>query len=254
MTGRQSPNVSRRSAQKPAVIDRLFLRWMSTGHDIDGLWVGTTESNPHPALHRVEDALQLIKTQSPFHYARILRQLTRVWVHLVPSANALYNSSLNACVFDERFVLRQTTTLEEIASAIVHEATHARMDRWGVEYTERDRYRIEAICLRRELDLITKLPNSEALAEGIERTLEWCNTETTYFLDASFQERHEAGAVETLRYLKVPEWLISVLSRLRFFRTRPAQQAKSATRPIGHQKISLSARFPRRPGRAAAPG
>jgi hypothetical protein len=203
---------------------------MTTSREIDGLWIGTTESKPHPALHRVEDALRLLKTHSPFHYARAIRDLTRIWVHVVPSSNACYDRSLNACVFDERFVLRETTTLAEIASVIVHESTHARLERWGIDYLEKDRARIEAICLRRELNFLAKIPDSEVLQDGIARTLEWCNSEPDFFRDASFQRARQAGEIETLRYLKVPEWFISILPKTkailsrvqRFFDARPA--------------------------------
>src|SRR5262245_38978322 len=103
---------------------------MSTSRAFDGLWVGTREAEPHPALCRVEEALRLIRSHDALHYSRVLRNLERVWVHLHPSALAHYHSSLKACVFDERFVLAETTTIQKIASTIIHEATHARLDGW----------------------------------------------------------------------------------------------------------------------------
>ena len=46
----------------------------------------------------------------------------------------------------------------------------------GNHYEEESRYRIEAICLRRELNFLTKQPDSGHLREEIARTLEWCAT------------------------------------------------------------------------------
>jgi hypothetical protein len=136
-------------------------------------------------------------------------------VHLLPNALASYNRSLKACVLDERFVLLETTTLERIACAIVHEATHAKLEGWGISYDdEKERSRIEAICLRRELNLIAKLPHGEPLQEEIARTLEWCASDQDYFSDVSFQQRYDQGNVETLRYLGTPDWLIRLLFRL----------------------------------------
>ena len=223
MTTRQSlrsSSAGQQRAGKPTAIDRFFLRWLGTSHDIDGLWVGTTESKPYPALRRVEKALLLLKTRSPFHYGRVTRHLTRIWVHLVPSSDACYERSLNACVFDERFLLRETTTPEEIASVIVHETTHARLERWGINYIEKDRSRIEAICLRRELNFLAGVPGSEALQDEKARTLEWCDSEPDYFLDSSFQKQRQVGEAETLRYLNVPEWLIGSLLRAKAVRSR----------------------------------
>jgi hypothetical protein len=110
------------------------LLWLSAKRVIDGLWVGfrAAEGAPYPGLQRVEEALSLIKQYSPLHYSRVLRDLERVWVDFVPSGPAGYRSDLITCILDERFVLRDTTTLEQIASAIIHEAIHARLDRWGI--------------------------------------------------------------------------------------------------------------------------
>ena len=181
---------------------------------IDGLWVGTTESAPHPALRRVEEALQLIKRHDALNYSRITRHLDRIWVHLIPRATAHYERSLNACVMDERYVLGESMTIENIASTIVHEATHARLEGWGIIYVEEARIRIEAVCLRRELNFRTRLPDSESLQEEIMRTLEWSATNRDHLSDVSFQEREHQGNIETLRYLGTPEWLISLVMRI----------------------------------------
>ena len=81
--------------------------------------------------------------------ARIRRDLKRIWVFLVPDGLAEYKHALGACVLDERFVTNPETTIERIASVIVHEATHARMERCGIGYAEDQRARIEAVCFRR---------------------------------------------------------------------------------------------------------
>ncbi len=190
--------------------------WFSASRNIDGLWVGTTEGKPLSAVPRVEDALQLIKRHDSIHYSRTIHNLERIWVHLIPSAIACYDPTLMACVLDERFVLLETTTLERIASTIVHEATHARLERWGISYdNEKNRSRIEAICLRRELNFVAKLPHSELLQEEISNTLAWCAGDHDYFSDASFRQRYERGQAETLRYLGTPDWIIRAVFRAR---------------------------------------
>jgi hypothetical protein len=206
----------RKPDRKPTAIDRLAL-WFSTSRNIDGLWVGTaTENKPHPGLRRVEDALRLIKHHDPLHYSRVIHNLNRVWVRLVPNALACYDRSLKACALDERFVLLATTTPERIASTIVHEATHAKLEGWGISYDdEKERARIEAICLRRELNFIAKLPHSELLREETARTLEWCVSDHDYFFDVSFQQRVDQGMVEAARYVGMPEWFITFLPKVR---------------------------------------
>jgi hypothetical protein len=199
--------------RKPTRADRLDL-WLSRGRNIDGLWVGTTESDPYPALQRVEQALELIKRHDALNYSRTTRSLDRIWVRLIPSAEAHYERSLNACVLDERYVLNEAMTLEKIASTIVHEATHARLEGWGIVYVEDRRTRIEAICLRRELSFAAKLPDSESLQQEIVQTLEWCATNHDHLSDARFQARDDQGNAATLRYLGTPDWIISLVMRI----------------------------------------
>ncbi|WP_156041916.1 hypothetical protein [Bradyrhizobium sp. URHD0069] len=166
-------------------------------------------------MRRVEDALQLIKRHDTLHYSRVIHNLERIWVDLIPGYHAWYDDSLRACVLDERFVLLETTTLEELASAIVHEATHARLERWGIHYDEDRRIRIEAVCIRRELHFIAKLPHSKPLREEKARTLEWCDSDHDFFSNVSFQQRHDQGLFETARYVGVPDWLIRLLLKVR---------------------------------------
>jgi hypothetical protein len=207
--------IVRKPDRKPTVIDRLLV-WLSTSRTVDGLWIGSMESKPQPGLRRVEDALQLIKRHDALHYSRVIHNLERIFVNLVPDALAHYDRSLNACVLDQRFVLPETTALERIACTIVHEATHARLERWGIGYDdEKARTRIEAICLRRELNFIAKLQNSERLREEIARTLEWCVSDRDYLSNVSFQQRTLHGQVETLQYLGTPDWLINVFLKAR---------------------------------------
>src|SRR5262245_32927354 len=101
-----------------------FALWVTTSRVTDGLWIGAAQSNSEPALQRVEAALRLIDRAAPLHYRRVKNSLSRIWVTLVPHGAGSYLHSLNACLLDERVVASETTTLEWIASTIVHEATH----------------------------------------------------------------------------------------------------------------------------------
>jgi hypothetical protein len=103
--------------------------WLSKGHVVDGIWIGSFSSDAKPAIQRIEDALQLIERCAPLHYRRIKNNLARIWVRLVPHGAGCYLHSLNACLLDERVVASETTTVEWIASAIVHEAIHARLEK-----------------------------------------------------------------------------------------------------------------------------
>lgn len=205
---------------------------MSEARHIDGLWVGSSEEPPYPGLRRVEDALLLIKQHSPLHYSRVVRNLSRVWVTILPTSVAEYDHSLNACLLDERFVNDASEALMGLASTIVHEATHARMERWGVKYEEQKRSRIEAICFRRELSFAASLADGVELQEQITRSLQWYEANPDFFSNANFRDRHGGGMAEALRHLGTPEWLIRtaptiqrLISRVRrVFRSLRTQQ------------------------------
>jgi len=113
---------------------------MSTAGHVDGIWIGSWRGNPED-LTRVEGALSLIKQHSPLDYARIIRELERIWVTLSFGGLGEYRHSLKACILDERYVGDPSFTVERIATIIVHEATHARLERCGIEYKEELRIR-----------------------------------------------------------------------------------------------------------------
>jgi hypothetical protein len=208
-----------RRRARPVLMDRIGLR-LSTVRDIDGVWVGAFTNQDESALRRVAAALQLMKQQGPLHYSRVIRNLDRIWINTLPNACAQYSCRLNACELDERFVVMDETTPEMIASAIVHETTHARLERYGVAYDEAKRHRIEAICLRRELNFVSGLAGCEALQEQCRRSVDYYSTTPEFFLDRHMQQRFQDGSLEALRHLGVPNWLVALISKAASLRRR----------------------------------
>ena len=86
---------------RPRIVDKMLLA-RSTARHVDGVWIGSWRTPED--LTRVEHALLLIKQYSPLHYSRIVNDLERIWIFLLPDGLAGYNHSLEACVLDERFV------------------------------------------------------------------------------------------------------------------------------------------------------
>jgi hypothetical protein len=125
-----------------------------------------------------------------------------------------FNSSIGACQLDERFVLAETSSPAVIASAIVHEAAHARLHRPGVGYQEEMRARVEVICIRRQLAFAAKLPDGGQVREQAMWYLELC-ADRDYWTDGSFFARELDGHVEALHYLGVPFWIVRILMVLR---------------------------------------
>jgi hypothetical protein len=207
--GRGIKDVQESGADRPNLADRLALRF-STGRYVDGLWIGTWEDDPEPILRRIEEALSIIKRYDRVRYDRLLRDLQRIWVLVLPTGLANFTYNIYACEIDTRYFLAETTTPELIAAVIVHEATHARLWRRGIGYEEARRPRIEEICLRREIAFAAKLPNGEDVRDRAERTLTLCAS-GEYWTNAAFYERNIEGSFEALRYLGTPNWMLRLL-------------------------------------------
>ena len=202
------------SVTRLSIADRFAL-WVSKSRVTDGLWIGSAQSDAEPALQRVEAALQLVNRCAPLHYRRVKNNLSRIWVTLVPHGAGCYLHSLNACLLDERVVASETTTLEWIASAIVHEATHARLEKRGIRYDETVRLRIERICIRRELDFVRRLSGVDALQEQITQSLDWCRDGNAHYTDQNMWQEIDQGHADALRHLGTPEWVIALVFRAR---------------------------------------
>jgi hypothetical protein len=170
-------------------------------------------------LRRVEEALRLIQKYDRLRYDRLIRDLERVWVRDLPGALGTFNQSLHVCSLDREFVLAERSGLELIAATIVHEATHARLDRCGIGYEEKLRPRVEAVCFRRELAFAAKLPNGEQVREQAERKLAFYATED-YWTNAAFAERYVNDHIEALRNLGAPDWIGRTALILRALRLR----------------------------------
>ena len=210
------------------LFDWLELRWC-TNKRIDGLWIGTGEREPERVLRRVQAALGLIKAYDRLRYDRLIRDVARVWVRVVPHGLGTFNEPIKACELDTRFVLAETSSAEAIASTIVHEATHARLLGCGIGYEDEIPARVETVCFRRELAFAAKLPNGEQVLQSVERTLQSSST-PGFWTDTTFNERVDEGRVEALRHLGAPDWLVRTALAVRTLRQRICSLIRGPTR------------------------
>lgn len=210
-------HATRQERGGPNLITRLMLR-TSASRCIDGLWIGNFINDAEPSLLRVEEALNLIKVYDPVRYARLVRDLERIWVTVIAGGPAQFDQSIWACVLDQRLLLNEATAPERIASCIVHEATHARLCRYGIGYEgEELRARVEAVCFRRERAFAAKLPDGEQIRDQANRYLEFYDDRKQWTNEA-LGTRYEEGAVKALQYLGFPGWWAKMLRPIRFLR------------------------------------
>ena len=99
------------------------------------------------------------------------------------------------CVIDRNYLLRNDVSTCEIAQTIVHEATHARLCKLKIKYTEDIRDRIERICVKSEIAFAKRLPNGHKSVEIAESRLQ---LPQSFWTDDQFQQR-DLGALADLR-------------------------------------------------------
>jgi hypothetical protein len=143
------------------------------GFKIRGFTVLVENSRPDIAtsavLERLDEAIALIEQYQPWRVRHLRRDLAQFLVARFPCRGA-YVPQDGTCITELTFLARRDITAATVASSIVHEGIHARVDRMGVRREGRDRAKEERLCRRAELEFGRALP-SELGRPVIERAL-----------------------------------------------------------------------------------
>ena len=199
-----------RASKAKRFLDWLVIR-LARSIKVDGLWVGVlSENRSNELLERVNEALQLIKNCDPYRYRRVITEIDRILVYLLPNNTATFVPESRTCLIDPRSI--RSYSLEFIASAIVHEATHGTLTRRHIGYSEALRRRVENLCLRQELAFARKIPHGAELRQSIERSLELA---PDFWADEVVSKRHREGQIAMARYAGLPNWLVMALLNFR---------------------------------------
>jgi len=177
---------------------------------ICGIVAGTL-SDTGIVFDKVEKALWLIESYDAKRFAQIQRDIKCIFVFRHPTTRGQWHQELQMCELDDNFVLAEDISVAEIASVIVHEATHARLMRLGFGYEEPKRLRIEHICFDSQRAFVRRLPDSDELLEEIGSTKSYYGA--NYYSDTGRRDE----ALEGLRKLGVPKWLVWLVTKLSFF-------------------------------------
>lgn len=127
-----------------------------------GVRVSTTifdESEANRAIARVFAALDVLHAHAPQQLALILRVVHGLTVTRLAAARGQWRRDVRAALLDRDFVLAPDTTPKGLASVIVHELMHARLERAGFQPDDSNRARIERICCTASRNYIGRLPD-----------------------------------------------------------------------------------------------
>lgn len=185
-----------------AALQSLMLRMafrLSDRRVIHGFEIANLSEVRHDTtlFGRIEEMLALIEGVEPHRTARMRRSFRRILVGPSGGAAGSYWHFLDACVLSADHLL--TCSPASSAMTLIHEATHARLHRAGVPYAPELRERIEAACLRAEIDFGRRIPDAGGLVAEAEAAL------ATRWWECTNQRDRESGQ---LRALGMPRWLM----------------------------------------------
>lgn len=164
----------------PGFRDR-FAQWLAAYkrevHQLHGISVYVENTRPDIAtadvLARLDDALGLIGRYQPWRLRHLQRDLRQILVVRYPCRGA-YIPSERTCITELTFLARRDISAAVVASSIVHEGIHARVDRFrqtsGTGARGDDMPREERLCRTAELAFGRALP-PDLGAPVIERAL-----------------------------------------------------------------------------------
>jgi hypothetical protein len=150
-----------------------FLEWLGTPaphdeehgtvdvHYVRGFRVLVENSRPDIAtndvLERLGEALDVIGLYQPWRLRHLERDLHQFRIVRFPCRGAYFPGE-RTCITELTFLARRDITAATVASSILHEGIHARVDCMGVGSEHRDRAREERLCRRAELEFGRSLP------------------------------------------------------------------------------------------------
>jgi hypothetical protein len=125
-------------------------------------------------LGRLDDALALIERYEPKRFRHLQRDLQQILVARYPCRGAYFPRE-QTCLTELTFLARRDISAAVVASSIVHEGVHARVDRFrhhfGRDDSDHDMAREERLCRTAELRFGRALP-PDLGAPVVERALE----------------------------------------------------------------------------------
>jgi hypothetical protein len=124
---------------------------------------------------------------------------------------AEWMDDLQTCILDRNYLLRSDVSVCEIAQMIVHEATHARLCKLKIKYTEDIRDRVERICVKSEIAFAKRLANGQKEIEIAQSRLK---LPQSIWTNEQFQQRDLDSLAELLKRFWPARFLYPLVKRI----------------------------------------
>ncbi len=143
-------------------------------------------------IHRLDEALFLIEAYQPWRLHHLQRDLDHIRVVRFPCRGAWLPDD-RVCITELTFLARRDITAAPVASSIIHEGIHARVDCMGVSRENRNRAREERLCRKAELHFGLSLPSGlgEPVVRRAMESLELADEDVAPAIDWSEARRRQ---------------------------------------------------------------
>jgi hypothetical protein len=146
------------------VIERVGFRGLPTQIFRGLRIVALTAADAEPLIAKITGALSLIAEVDPRRFARMQGDVDQIVVMPLNDEGGSYVQRSRTCYLSDGFVTARSDLT--IAFVLVHEATHARIERAGVRQWRDRKARYERICVAAELAFASRLaPSTHAAIE-----------------------------------------------------------------------------------------
>ncbi len=120
-------------------------------------------------LERLNEALDVIDAHQPWRLRHIVRDIKAIRIERFACRGA-FMSDQRVIITELTFLARRDISAAPVASSILHEGVHARVNAMGVRRAGRDAAKEERVCRRAELSFGLALPESQG-APVVERAM-----------------------------------------------------------------------------------
>jgi hypothetical protein len=176
------------------------------------VWVmSSSEAVRQVAQSKVFAGLDILAETSPKQLERIPILMLGVTVRPLSNRVAEWNAMFAVCQLDEHYVADSSATPVAIATVVIHELTHARLDRAGISVTGTNRGRMERICRLAERNFLLRLPSSAERTRLLATNARWLAIDPSSLLEVlAYTRRNMDGKPDDHR---IRDKLIRLLGR-----------------------------------------
>ena len=129
------------------------------GHPV--LIATTTRAHTVRILERLEAALSLMQRYTPDHFARLRKYLRAIVLAQIEYGRSTWHSKSQLCRLELAYAGAEETTSVDLACALLHEFTRARLHLAGFRPDNGRLVRLERLCLLAERNFVARCEPSD---------------------------------------------------------------------------------------------